>query len=101
MMRARAIGVLALVLALVGCSPLQSGIITAKNHKDAYTYIYYQCYVWSKYGCTLWMPVTGYVPERWWFDLQDEHEPETTGWVDVTHETFDKYEVGDYYQGES
>lgn len=102
--RLAAVAGAALLLLLTGCaSPIAEGYITEKNYKEAYSTTTLYCSMYGKYGCTLWQNQTNYYPESWWFsivesgDRVEKGEPKT-GWVYVGPETFDSYEVGDYYE---
>lgn len=83
------------VLALAGCGPT-SGTIHDKAHTAGYYSTYYQCYAYNKDGaCTMNIPVQQYNEPTWSFDLyasDDDH-----GWHGVSEETYNRYEVGDYY----
>ena len=85
-----------LCLALAGCSsPISSGIITDKTHKEGYYYTTLICGAYSSKGyCTVYIPIQNYSPPVWRFDIRED---EQTGWVRVTEETYNSYEVGDYY----
>lgn len=85
--------VLALLLLLTACSPIDSGRITGKHHSDAYWYTTTVC-VGKPLICH---PQVNYVPARWSFDLEQDDE---TGWANVSEETFAEYDVGDMYDPE-
>lgn len=81
---------------LVGCSPIRSGVITAKEFEPSRSYITTQCHLVGKVThCT---PITNYDDEDWRFDIKSEKDE---GYVYVTPEEFEQYEVGDYYDGEA
>jgi len=88
---AKKLALLALLLALVGCSSISAGIITDKNYSPAYSWTQMMC-VGKPIVC---YPIIHYVPEQWSFSLQDGKG--TEGWVYVSQDEFNKYEVGDYY----
>jgi len=83
------------VLALAGCGPT-SGTIHDKDHREGYYYTTYHCYSYDKNGsCTMNLPQQNYQPPTWSFDLyasEDDH-----GWHSVNEDTYNRYEVGDYY----
>ena len=95
-------GLLLAVLAVAACSPIDSGTITEKNHRPAYTWTetVYDCYSRDKNGvCTLQIPrtVVHNEPDRYSFSLTNG---EKDGWVYVDLATYIDYEVGDYYPRE-
>jgi len=92
----RYIGVLLLaVLTLTGCSAIDSGEITKKEFTPSYTYTSIMCASYSAKGiCTVWLPITNRVADRWKFDLKARDK---TGWVNVSQATYDAYRVGDVY----
>lgn len=95
-MRKKLAVIVATALLLVGCSSISSGYITAKNYEPAYSYMTQQCAAYNAKGvCTVWMPVTHYVDEKFRFDLRNDNKD--TGWVYVSRTTYDQYQVGDYY----
>ena len=84
-------------LLLVGCSSITSGTITAKDHKDAYSYTTPQCSMFRTNGtCAIYIYVNHDVPEKWYFGLDDG---EDTGWVSVTEDTYNGFEIGDHFEG--
>lgn len=79
--------------ALVACSAIGAGTITAKVHEPANTYVTTSCVIVGKVPvCT---PHTIIDDEDWRLDLREGDE---TGYVYVDAETFDAVEVGDYYE---
>jgi uncharacterized protein YceK len=57
------VAVAAVTLALAGCaSAPDHGVIHAKQHTDAYYYTTMICGSYGKYGCTVWIPMTNYMP---------------------------------------
>lgn len=102
--KTKLLALLAVGLFLAGCSSISEGYITEKNHQDAYTTTTLICASYGKYGCTSWIPSVVHHPESWWFSLVentgasiDQKDPKT-GWVYVGPQTFEEYEVGDYYE---
>lgn len=101
-MKTKLAAVAVLALLLVGCSPIDSGTITDKHHREGYyqtTYVQ-QCMAYDKNGsCTQYItvPQTTYYPPSWTFDLRKGDEK---GWVGVSEGTYDSYEIGDYYPRE-
>lgn len=84
---------LASILFLTGCSQISSGTITKKEHEPGNYYITTICNLVGK--VTVCTPITQYDNEDWRFDI---HEGDKDGFVYVTPETFDSYEVGDYFK---
>lgn len=70
--------------ALVGCSSISAGTITGKEHEPRRTYF---CSVKPLIFCT--------DDEDWRFNIADG---EKDGYVYVSPETFDRYNVGDYFE---
>ena len=106
MMR-KVVAMLALALVLVGCSPISEGYITEKKHEEGHWYTVYvqHCVYYNTKGlCKRYtsVPQQNYMPPSWWFGLREQtdglngHEPKV-GWTYVGPETYDKYEVGEYY----
>ncbi len=88
--------IVAAALMLVGCSSISSGTITAKAYEPAYSYMTQQCVSYNaKSQCSVWMPVTHYVDEKFRFDIRNDNKD--TGWVYVHKSEYEKYEIGDYY----
>lgn len=75
----------ALLVALTACGGPDHGIVHDKSHSDAYTSFLTIC---SK-TCTI---IPQYHGPTWSLDVYngDEH-----GWVSVTEQTYNAYEVGD------
>lgn len=96
-MKRKLVIALAAVLMLAGCSPISSGYVTKKTDEQAYSYVTMQCMVFSKYGCSAYVPIEHYVPEKFKFDLKNQDK---TGWVYVGKDTFDHVQVGDVYNDE-
>jgi len=83
------------VLALVGCSSIESGAITQKVYTAPYDSFYYQCVSFDKNGfCTVNMPMTQHNPATYRFDLQ---QGDKTGWVYVNEHDYNSHKVGDYW----
>lgn len=81
---------------LAGCSAISAGTITSKDRTDGYYYTTRLCTAYSKNGtCTSYIPMQNYVSPTWKFNLSDE---KNTGWVYVTEDTYNSYEVGDYFK---
>lgn len=87
----------AVIAFLAGCSSIQSGTITSKDHRGAFTTT--SCTMVGKVlVCT---PI--FHPATWWFNIQgpDQNGETQTGYVYVDEPTWNAYEVGDYYQAAS
>lgn len=84
--------VAAVALTLSACSSISSGTITKKIDEPGHTVTSVICHLVGK--ITICTPYTTYDDEDWRFDLRSGDK---TGWVYVSHETFDAYEVGDRY----
>jgi uncharacterized protein YceK len=83
------------VLALTGCSSISEGTITEKNHREGYYYPVTYCAAYSSKGaCIMFLTRQDYMPESWWFDITQDTKD---GWVYVGEDTYERYEVGDYY----
>ncbi|QDP44841.1 hypothetical protein SEA_ARAXXI_22 [Microbacterium phage Araxxi] len=94
-MKVKALLAVLLLLVLTGCSSISQGYVTGKEHQPGFYYFVQQCVGYNTNGtCRQWMPVQMYQPERWILHLQED---EDTGWVNVTVEVYDEYDVGDYY----
>lgn len=102
--------VLVAALALSGCSAISSGYITDKVYTEAWVEHVPMCSYGmpypgmkdyptknSPYPCIIAYYQDRENPPTFRFDLSDN---EDTGWVYVTEETFNAYEVGDYYDNE-
>lgn len=99
MRRTLALAAVAGALLLAGCSAIDRGTITAKVVEPASTTIIQQCIAYNGKGvCTSWMPQVIHDDEDYRLDLRLEDE---TGFVYVTREAFDDYEVGDSYRSAS
>ncbi|AYD86165.1 hypothetical protein SEA_BURRO_22 [Microbacterium phage Burro] len=95
-MKVKALTLVVLLLVLTGCSAISQGYVTNKHYSPAY-YTYNQVCVSydTKTGmCKTYMPQQQYHPANWRLDLAYDDE---TGWVNVSENTFDEYEVGDFY----
>lgn len=93
MKRIASAGAVILALALAGCSSISSGTITDKVHEPAHYNTSQVCHMAGKVMiCT---PVKTYDDEDWRFDLR---EGDKEGWVYVTQETFDSYDIGNYWE---
>ena len=80
---------LAILFVLTGCSHIDSGTITQKvNEPERHYFITTYC------GKGCFMVIPQFDDEDWRFDLDNG---EDTGYVYVTEQTFDLYEVGDQY----
>lgn len=91
---------LAAAAILTACSPISEGRITEKTHAEAYdsTYYTYQCMSYREDGtCAMDIPIphTQRIPEKWGFDLSTGDKE---GWVTVSEDTWNRYDVGDYYE---
>jgi hypothetical protein len=91
--------ILVAALLLAGCSdPPESGVVIRKEHHAAYSWVQMVCYAYDPKTsvCTLWMPHTHHVPERWSLCLRAGDEE---GCRDVDQRTYDEFQVGEYYAG--
>lgn len=91
--RRAAVALIALGLALTGCSALSSGEITRKTYEEGHWGSIIICRTTGKVTNCFPQPV--YDDPDWRFELR---EGEKTGWVHVTEDTFNAYEVGDYFE---
>lgn len=95
-MKAKLAVIVTAALLLVGCSSISSGYITAKKYQPAYTYTTQQCASYNAKGvCTVWMPMTHHVDEKFKFDIRNDNQE--NGWVYVSQGEYDHYQIGDYY----
>lgn len=93
-MKLKALAIIPLILLLTACG-ITEGYITKRHHEPAYTYVQMICAAYNKDGgCSAWMPLTQYVPDSYHFSLKDGDD---AGYVVVTEEEYDQYEVGQYY----
>ena len=95
-----ALALAAAALVLASCSTVSSGRITEKTHSDPSEYTYYidHCVSYREDGtCSVNVPMprTQQVPEKWGFDLVNGDEE---GSVSVSEDTWNRYDVGDYYE---
>lgn len=79
-------------LVLTGCSSISAGTITNKVYEPGH---YYSTMVCTPVGkVTVCNPINQYDDEDWRFDIR---EGDKDGFVYVTEDTFNQYEVGDYF----
>lgn len=85
-----------LLLLLTGCEdPPETGIITEKTHRGAYTSVQQVCAAYGNNGiCTVYVPVIHHVPESWGLCLRNRDK---VGCREVPRETWDRYQVGGTY----
>jgi uncharacterized protein YceK len=84
------------IFMLSGCSSIGSGLITQKtNYPAHYNPVLYCAAYGVKGTCSVWITRQDYIPESWKFDIKDQ---KNTGWVYVNKQTYNDYEVGDYYE---
>jgi hypothetical protein len=96
MRRALAAAVALAALLLVGCSAIDRGTITAKVIEPATTIVQQVCAGYNAKGvCSVWVPQVIHDDEDYRFDIRNEDE---TGFVYVSREAFDEYEVGDFFE---
>lgn len=90
--------VAALILGLVGCgSSIDRGVVTAKVVEPQTTTFIQQCAGYNSQGvCISWVAIPIIDDEDYRLDLVDG---EATGYVYVTREAFDEYDVGDWFEG--
>lgn len=95
MKRLAALALVAAAVILAGCSSISAGTITNKVAEPGSYVTTQYCASYNKQGvCTVWMPQTTYDDPDWRFDIRDGDK---SGWVYVSQDTFDRYEVGDYF----
>jgi uncharacterized protein YceK len=81
------------ILALVGCSSIDSGTITKKIYSAPYESTSYQCMTRNKDGiCAVNMPVKQYHSASYRFDIKNGDK---TGWVYVNEHDYNSRNVGD------
>lgn len=68
----------------VWANSIKSGYVINKSHHNAY--VSTSC---NKNDCT-----TAHVPESWSLELSENDD---TGWINVDHDTWLRYEVGQHY----
>lgn len=83
------------LLALTSCAP-DSGKVYGKWHYPEDWYVTMQCAGFNaKTGtCSVYMPVTNYIPERWSLGIDNG---EDRGEKDVSEAEYNKYNYGDWY----
>lgn len=91
---------IAVGLMLTGCSAIDEGVITAKVYEEESTYYTTDCKAWRTTAqggmvCSFYGPTYHHDDADWRFDLR---KGEDEGWVYVTPETYEMYEVGDYWK---
>lgn len=88
------------LLLLTGCSAINAGYITKKVAEPGNYVTTMSCTTIGE--ITTCTPITTYDDPDWRFYLVEKADPlnkdRKTGWVYVTPETFDEYEVGDYFE---
>lgn len=90
MKRLFAVAAVLCALLLSGC--VDKGTVVDKKHTDAYT-----SYTYMMVGKTgMIMPIHN--DESWSLLVEDNGEK---GWVDVDQQTYDEYDVGEYYPSDS
>lgn len=95
MKRLAAVALLVGALLLTACSSISSGTITNKVAEPGMYTTTQSCAGYNKDGaCSVWVPITSYDDPDWRFDIR---EGDDSGWVYVSQDTFDRYEVGDYF----
>jgi hypothetical protein len=86
-----------LALLLTACGWQGKGTVVEKTHRDAYSYITMQCSAYTAKGaCSVWMPVTNHVPERWGYKVQDSKDGAVHD-VTTNQEDWNAHKVGDHY----
>lgn len=93
MKRKRIAAVLVIAASLTGCSTMKAGTVIDKSHDEARTTFTTIC----SGQPLICRPQPIYDDEDW--DLQIR-EGDQEGWVGVSEETFDRVEVGDYWEAE-
>lgn len=95
MKRLAALALVAAALFLTACSSIDEGTITQKASEPGYYVSSQTCVAYNKEGvCSQWMPTTTYYPPTWRFDIR---QGDDKGWVYVSEDTYNDYEVGDYF----
>ncbi len=87
-----ALGCVALLILLAGCSPISTGMVTGKHSSPGYLSSTTTCHSSGK--TTVCTPTTTWIPPTWRLDLRNA---DTTGWVYVSEHDFDAYRVGEVY----
>lgn len=84
-----------LVLALAACSAPESGTITEKDHRDAFTTYTTQCSVYISGTCRSYTTVPVRHAESWRIRLC---EGDDCGWRQVPESEWETIEVGDHWE---
>ena len=86
---------LLLISLLAACSSISAGWVTGKKYEPSYTYFTTYCAGYNSQGmCTAWYQQWHVSPEKWRLDIRDNDGKD--GWVYVTPETYDAYQIGDW-----
>lgn len=85
---------LALLIALSGCSSIDSGFISKKSYAAPYSSTEYTCITRDSktQACTVQMPHQKHHAATYKFDLKQNDK---TGWVYVNEGDYNKYQVND------
>lgn len=87
------VSIVSFVLTACGIS---SGEVVSKHHEDAYYYTQMICSGYNTQGsCTVWVPITNHVDEKWIFTL--ENDEGKRGDVSVPKSDYDKVPLGTTY----
>ena len=87
-----------LLLLIAACTGISTGYVTGKTHTEQYSYVQMICAGFNSKGvCTVWVPHTVVVPEKWRLELKNGDD---AGWVYVSEATYEAIEVGDMFNGE-
>jgi hypothetical protein len=86
----------AVILMLAACAGISSGTVTAKHQEDAYYWTQMICSGYNQQGsCTVWVPITHHVDEKWVLSL--ENKEGDTGDVSVPENVYNTTDIGTIY----
>jgi hypothetical protein len=82
-------------LLITACDPpISQGIVTSKTFTPAYSELVPTCYAYGINGCQIWGVTSEFYPDEWTLSLRYRNQ---TGDIDVNQDTYNQYQVGDYY----
>jgi hypothetical protein len=97
----RALILLAAAVLLAGCSdPPVEGVVTHKQHSDAYDYVTMQCGAYgTNGGCTAYYPVFNHMPASWEVCVSglDKNGKHAEGCIEVGESAYGQYDEGSHY----
>lgn len=86
---------LAVIATLTGCaSHLDHGMIIGKQYNPQSTYVIMSCILYTKYGCSGYIPIPITDPQSWQLNMKDGDK---TGSTEVDQQTYDRVKVGQKY----